>query len=132
MYSYLWIWHLYLPKQKTSDIHNFVKMSQKKGVKPFKVIVFQNIKSIYEIRHLFMKTVAQAVTLFIVHVRFVSFKTPELAYSCLVLHQMHTNHQMKNCHEVSPATRLILTLRSLIIYLVTFIIIVKSNQTMSC
>lgn len=50
-----------------------------------------------------MKTVAQAVTLFIVHVRFVSFKTPELAYSCLVLHQMHTNHQMKNCHEVSPA-----------------------------
>lgn len=27
MYSYLWIWHLYLPKQKTSDIHNFVKMS---------------------------------------------------------------------------------------------------------
>lgn len=49
-----------------------------------------------------MKTVAQAVTL-IVHIRFVSFKTPELAYSCLVLHQMHTNHQMKNCHEVSPA-----------------------------
>lgn len=31
MYSYLWIWHLYLPKQKTSDIHNFVKMSQRKA-----------------------------------------------------------------------------------------------------